>query len=41
MQKENNQPKETITRRNFGFGAVSAVAAGASMTVALPNLSAL
>ena len=41
MQNQESNDPDPITRRSFGFGAVSAVAAGAAMTVALPNTASL
>ena len=41
MQNEENPIYDTITRRSFGIGAVSAVAAGAAMTATLPNTPTL
>lgn len=41
MQNQESNDSDAITRRSFGFGAVSAVAAGAAITAALPNSSSL
>lgn len=41
MKNPESIDPDTISRRSFGFGAVSAVAAGAAMTVALPSTSPL
>ena len=41
MQNEENQTHDTITRRSFGLGAVSAVAAGTAMTANLQSTPSL
>jgi len=41
MLNEETNHQDTITRRTFGLGAVSAVAAGAAVSVAMPNMQKL